>query len=218
MAAPPQELLDLLQATDAVTKEEAWSRFVVRFSPLLLHTARAVAHEHDRTMDTYAHLLEQLRQDDSRRLRRFVEEPGARFTTWLVIVARRLCIDFFRQRYGRLQTPTSAGVADRAVRRRLIDLVAEPIDDIAPIPDPGVRPDEEVGRRDLASILQSCLADLPPAHRLLLTMRFEDDIPVREIARILRYPSPFHVYRTLNTLLADLRQALRRRGVRDAQP
>ena len=49
-------------------------------------------------------------------------------------------------------------------------------------------------------------------------MRFEDDLPVREIAKILRYPTPFHVYRTLNALLADLRRALRQRGVRDAEP
>jgi hypothetical protein len=49
-------------------------------------------------------------------------------------------------------------------------------------------------------------------------MRFEHDLPVREIARLLRYPTPFHVYRTLNALLAELRLALRGRGVRDTEP
>ena len=102
MAAAPQELLDLLQATDAAATEDAWSRFVTRFSPLLLHTARSVAHEHDRAMDAYTHLLEQLRQEGGRRLRQYVEDPRAQFTTWLVIVAQRVCIDFLPQRYGRM--------------------------------------------------------------------------------------------------------------------
>jgi RNA polymerase sigma factor (sigma-70 family) len=218
MAGAPQELLDLLQATDAATRDAAWSRFVIRFSPLLLHTARAVAHERDRAMDAYAHLLEHLHQDDCRRLRQYAEDPSAQFTTWLVIVARRLCVDFLRQRYGRLESGASAGTSDRAVRRRLADLVADELDDATPIRDPGVEPDEAAARSDLDSILQRCLAEVPPAHRLLLSMRFEDDLPVREIARILRYPTPFHVYRTLNAVLAELRRALRRRGVHDAQP
>ena len=218
MAAAPQELLDLLQATDAAATEDAWSRFVTRFSPLLLHTARSVAHEHDRAMDAYTHLLEQLHQDGGRRLGQYVEDPRAQFTTWLVIVARRVCIDFLRQRYGRMHVVASPGAADQAVRRRLVDLLAEQIDDADPLPDPAMRADEELARRDLASTLEACLANLPPAHRLLLAMRFEDDLPVREIAKILRYPTPFHVYRTLNALLADLRRALRQRGVRDAEP
>ena len=79
-----------------------------------------------------------------------------------------------------------------------------------------MRADEVLGRRDLASALETCLARLPPAHRSLLAMRFEDDLAVRN--RQLHYPTPFHVSRTLDALLADLRQSLRRRGVRDAEP
>jgi len=218
MAAAPQELLDLLQATDAVAREAAWSRFVTRFTPLLLHTARSVAHEHDRAMDAYANALEQLHHDDARRLRHYVEDPRAQFTTWLVIVTRRLCVDFLRHRYGRLPGVASIGSGEQAVRRRLVDLVGEQIDDADPIPDPAIGPDEELGRRDLTATLETCLAALPPAQRLLLAMRFEDDLPVREIAAILHYPTPFHVYRELNSILAELSRALRERGVRDAQP
>jgi RNA polymerase sigma factor (sigma-70 family) len=169
-------------------------------------------------MDAYAHLLEQLDQDHYRRLRQYAEDPRAQFTTWLVVVSRRLCIDFLRHRYGRLGQAASAGAVDQTVRRRLAELVAERIDDAEPIPDPALGPDEELRRRDLAIALQDCLANLPPAQRLLLAMRFEHDLPVREIARLLRYPTPFHVYRTLNALLAELRLALRGRGVRDTEP
>jgi len=40
----------------------------------------------------------------------------------------------------------------------------------------------------------------------------------REIAKRLGYPTPFHVYRTLNLVLGDLRRSLAARGVADAEP
>ena len=217
MAPAPPELQDLLQAGDPTARDEAWSRFVARFSPLLLHTARTVAREQDRTMDAYAHLLEQLREDDNRRLRQYLEGAGAQFTTWLVVVARRLCVDFLRQRYGRAPTAPSK-TADHATRRRLEDLIAVEIGEVRALAEPRAGPDESLRRRDLHLALQAALAHLPPAHRLLLSLRFEDDMPVREISKLLRYPTPFHVYRTLNAVLAELRQALTTRGVADAEP
>jgi RNA polymerase sigma factor (sigma-70 family) len=217
MPSAPPELQDVLQASGAAARDEAWSRFVARFSPLLLHTARTVAREHDRAMDAYTHLLEQLRQDDNRRLKQYLEDAGAQFTTWLVIVARRLCIDFLRQRYGRAPA-TASKLADHAMRRRLEDLVAVDIGAMMGLSEPGADPDEKLRRHDLDSALRSCLAQLTPAHRLLLTLRFEDDLPVREIAKLLRYPTPFHVYRTLNLLLAELRRSLATHGVTRAGP
>ena len=217
MPAAPPELQDLLQASGAAARDAAWSRFVARFSPLLLHTARAVARDHDRAMDAYTHLLEQLPQDDNRRLKQYLEDAGAQFTTWLVIVARRLCIDFLRQRYGRAP-PTPSRMEDHAMRRRLEDLVGVEIGELTGLTEPGAGPDEKLRRRDLDSALRTCLAQLSPAHRLLLTLRFEDDLPVREIAKLLRYPTPFHVYRTLNSLLAELRRSLAVHGVTQAEP
>jgi RNA polymerase sigma factor (sigma-70 family) len=216
VSAAPRELQDLLEASGAA-REEAWTRFVARFSPLLLHTARTVAREQDRAMDAYAHLLEQLRQDDGRRLKQYLEDSGAQFTTWLVIVARRLCIDFLRQRYGRAPT-TASGIADHATRRRLEDLVGVEIGDMATLAEPGAGPEEQLRRRDLDVALQTCLAQLAPSHRLLLAMRFQDGLSVREIAKLLRYPTPFHVYRTLNSLIAKLRRSLVARGVSEAEP
>lgn len=217
MPAAPPELQDLLQASGAADRDEAWSRFVARFSPLLLHTARTVAREHDRAMDAYTHLLEQLRQEDNRRLKQYLDDSNAQFTTWLVIVARRLCIDFLRQRYGRAPSSPSR-TADHAMRRRLEDLIAVEIGEMGALTEPRADPDEELRRRDLDFALRTCLAQLTPAHRLLLRLRFEDDIPVREIAKLLRYPTPFHVYRTLNTLLAELRRRLAAAGVAGAEP
>jgi RNA polymerase sigma factor (sigma-70 family) len=216
VTAAPRELRDLLEAS-GVAKDYAWARFVARFSPLLLHTARTVAREQDRAMDAYAHLLEQLRQDDGRRLRQYLDDSGAQFTTWLVIVARRLCIDFLRQRYGRAPTAV-ARMADHAMRRRLEDLVAIEIGEMTTLAEPTAGPEEKLRRQDLDLTLRTCLAKLSPAHRLLLALRFQDGLSVREIATLLRYPTPFHVYRTLNTLLAELRRCLGALGVSDSEP
>lgn len=212
----PPELAALLAARAAPEREEAWAGFVGRFSPLLLHVARSVARERDVAMDAYAHLLEVLRADDGRRLAQYTTDGGAQFSTWLVVVARRLCVDHLRQRYGRLRGESPADEAARAMRRRLVDLVAVELDGALPLPDPAPGADDALARRQQLAALQAALAELAPRERLLLALRFEDDRPAREIAAMLGYPTPFHVYRAVNALLARLRVALARRGVEGA--
>lgn len=207
MGVAPRELQDLLQATDPAGRDAAWQRFVDRFSPLLLHTARSVVRDYDQAMDAYAHVLEQLHADEGRRLRQYGEDPRTQFTTWLVVVARRLCFDHVRHRYGRRHDDG---------RRRLADLVAEELDGSTTPPDPGDLPDTALARRDREAALATALAQLPASDRLLLAMRFEDDRPAREIAALLGYPTPFHVYRAVNALLEALRRSLIQRGVADA--
>src|SRR5262249_41817793 len=97
----PAELSQLLAAAEPQGAEGAWGEFVHAHSRLLLHVARSMAKDHDDAMDRFAYLLEQLRRDDCRRLRGFVADGRSKFTTWLVVVARRLCLDYDRRRYGR---------------------------------------------------------------------------------------------------------------------
>lgn len=54
-------------------------------------------------MDRYAHVLDKLQVDDFRRLRTFVADGRGKFTTWLTVVVRRICLDHHRQRYGRVR-------------------------------------------------------------------------------------------------------------------
>jgi DNA-directed RNA polymerase specialized sigma24 family protein len=70
----------------------------------------------------------------------------------------------------------------------------------------------------LAIGLEEALAAVSAPDRLLLRLRFEDDLTAQEIARLLQFPSPFHVYRRLNGVLASLRVALKRRGIESAMP
>lgn len=217
----PAELANLLSATDPADREVAWAAVVARHTRLLLHVARAVVGADDAAMDAYTYLLERLRDSDLRRLRSFSTEGRGSFTTWLVVVARRLCVDFRRQRYGRatraLRDPES-GAAERQARRRLVDLAARAIDLNTLVDRAEPDPERAVREFELYEALRESIRALPPHDRLLLKLRFEDDLAASEIATLLRYPTPFHVYRQLNRLLDDLRVQLRRRGVTSALP
>ena len=169
-------------------------------------------------MDGYAFVLEALREDCCRRLRAYIPDGRTRFTTWLVVVTRRLLLDHVRRRYGRPRSDDDARRAEHAARRRLEDLVAAEVDpDLLTAPAAN-SPDTEVRRRELAAALRRTLDELSPADRLLLALRFEDGRPVREIARIVGFSTVFHVYRRLDAVLGALRGALARRGVSDPEP
>ena len=206
----PAELSNLLAATHQPEREAAWAAFTNLHSRLLLHVARSVGRDYDAAMDAFAYLLEQLSADDYRRLRAYAADGRSKFTTWLVVVARRLCLDHHRRRYGRLRGEHAE--AKRQTRKRLSDLVAEdlgPTHSIASDP----APDATLEQRELLAALEAAIASLTPPDRLLLSLRYEDDLSAREISRMMRFPTPFHVYRRINQALAQVRTALARRGI-----
>ena len=169
-------------------------------------------------MDGYAHVLESLREDNGRRLRAYTPAPGARFTTWLVVVVRRLLHDHYRRRYGRPRSSDEAHRAEHAIRRRLEDLVAAEIDPELLTTASGTGPDIAVRQRELVDALRQALDELDPLDRLLLALRFEDERPVKEIAATLQLPTVFHVYRRQAAALTALRRSLARRGVEEPDP
>jgi RNA polymerase sigma factor (sigma-70 family) len=214
----PAELAHVLDASDARARDLAWSAFVNAYSRLLLHVARQVGRDYDMAMDAYAHILEQLRGDDCHRLRRFAADGRSKFTTWLVVVARRLCLDYLRQRYGRARRNGGDSGGGRAVRRCLEDSLSERVD-LATVPDVGaLGPEGELIAVEESKALAAALAGLNPRDRLLLTLRFEDDLSAREIGALLAYPTPFHVYRRISTLLASLRAGLAPRRHQESEP
>lgn len=212
-ASLPPELARLLAAADEAAREPAWDAFVSAYTRLLLHTARSIGRDYDAAMDAYAHVLESLRQDDFRRLRAYTPMPGSKFTTWLVMVARRLCVDHVRRRYGQPHAEGAASEQVRLVRTRLADLLAEDIDPDQLSEPANAGPDAELRSRELEQALASSVAELEPRDRLLLTLRFDDGRSAREIAAIMRVPTQFHVYRRLTAVLEALKASLRRRGI-----
>ena len=211
----PHSLARLLAARSPADADTAWHVFVAEHSRVILHVCRSVWDAHDDAMDAYTLVLDHLRADDHRRLREFARDPRCRVTTWLVVVTRRVCLDLYRQRYGR---PGTEGDREpRRTRRRLQDLVAEELD-LHELSADGDETDGPLRHSELHDALQRALADLAPRDLLMLKLRFADDLAAQEIARLLGFPSPFHVYRRLNALFAELRSGLQRRGVESAAP
>lgn len=218
----PCELSTLLTAVDGEERDGAWATFTNRYSRLLLHTVRGCSSHHDDAMDRYAFVLEKLRDDDCRRLRRYVADGRSEFTTWLVVVSRRLCEDFRRGKYGRVQ-PSKAQNSDlqkhqQAVRKRLADYIAEELDPLRTSSPSAVDPERELREAELYSALNEALGQLEARDRLLFKLRFEHDLSAKEIARLMAFPSAFHVYRRLKSRLETLRKILLNMGVVDPTP
>jgi RNA polymerase sigma factor (sigma-70 family) len=217
--ALPRVLAGILDEHDQSRREEAWADFVASYSKLILYVARRFGGDHDAAMDRYTAVLERLRADDFRRLRTYVADGRSEFSTWLVVVAQRICLDDRRHRYGRLRRPIGDSPEhdeEQAARRRLVDLVGSEVD-LSSIGDNGAGSAEDTVRlADLYHSLQGALGLLEPQDRLLIKLRFEDGLPMPEIARSLKFRTRFHAYRRLTQVLGDLRHALEDSGVRDA--
>ena len=193
-------------------REGAWDRFVASCTPLLLRVARATAYDHDAAMDAYAFVLGQLREDDFRRLRSYQATTSCSFETWLAVVTRRLCLDHYRSRYGRPRSDNPQAKEALCERRRLADLVAVAVEpELATAsPDPAAALEQS----EILNALEAALSELEPRDKLLLRYRFDDDLPAREIARLMRLPSVFHVYRRVTALLSACRSTLLKKGFR----
>lgn len=216
---PPRELTRLLTLGDDSHRSAAWEAFLERYNPLVLSVARSLGGDRDAIMDRYAFVLEHLRKDDFARLRAYRPEARCKFSTWFVVVIRRLCLDQRRRRYGQLKQNASESQRELLqTRRRLVDLVSERID-LGTIPGQTFGdPDLALRSRELNTALAIAIAELPTSDRLLLRLRFGNDLTGKEIADILRLPSPFHVYRRIDKALGQLRASLVREGIVEPRP
>ena len=221
----PPELATLLHSCDPVAREQAWGALVLRYQGLLLHAARALGGDRDAVMDRYAFVLEHLRYDGFRRLRSYDANRRTRFSTWLTVVASRLCLDEHRRRYGRFRPggDDEAEVEARRERRKtLAQLLSDSSDPDEIVDTAAPDPEGALLERERHEALESVIATLAPEDRLLVRLRFQDGWSVPRIAAAMGFPSPFHAYRRLDRVLADLRQRLEQRGfegsVPDARP
>jgi RNA polymerase sigma factor (sigma-70 family) len=209
------QLNQLLGASDANIREAAWEDLIARHTRLLLAVARSFGGGQDEAMERYSYILEKLRDADFHRLRAFDPAIGASFSTWLSVAARRLCLDYHRARYGRPRRRQEAGhsAALQALRRCLADSIVGDVDaDV--LPDSGhVSVDAQTVIAERDTILRAELAQLTPRERLLLALRFHDELSASRIAKILGYSTPFNVYRQLNALLRRLRASLEAHGI-----
>lgn len=210
----PQCLTRLFEASDPSEERNAWAGFTRQYSRLLLGAChRASGHGYDQMMDRYAYVLEQLEANDYRRLRAYTPDGRTRFSTWLVVVARRLCFDYHRKRYGRTRARADGeSVVIDPMRRHLADLVATEMDH-SRLPDrSGLDPEAALVASEIGEALGRALAKLSAEDRLLLAFSFEHRASSRDLGDVMGFPSRFHAYRRLRQVLLGLRRTLEEEG------
>jgi RNA polymerase sigma factor (sigma-70 family) len=104
------------------------------------------------------------------------------------------------------------------MRGRLVDLISDDAELTELVDTSGGGPEERLRALQLDGALKSAIAALGPDDRLLLRLRFQDELPAPQIARIMSCRSQFDVYRRLRRVLNTLRTVLTRNGVSDPAP
>ncbi|MEK7402893.1 MAG: hypothetical protein AABZ80_11130, partial [Gemmatimonadota bacterium] len=113
-------------------------------------------------MDAYAFILGQLRDGNCKRLLAYTATEGCTFETWLAVVARRLCLDHHRHKYGRPRGDDARSLEAQRERRRLVDLVAVKLDVLPEIASSDPAPDAALRNAEILESLRLVLNDLPP--------------------------------------------------------
>ena len=200
----PGELRHLLEVAGSPAEPQAWTAFLDSYSRLVLYVARQIPRDYDVVMDRYAFVVDRLSEQNYRRLRAFAADGRGKFTTWLVVVVRRLCLDHDRLKHGRAPAP---GAPQSAPPRRLLEIVVDP--EAMDRFDAGGRPaDEALEHAQTLARLREGIANLDPGDQLLLSLRYADDRSAIEIAALMSLPTAFHVYRRLRRIHAMLRSEL----------
>jgi RNA polymerase sigma-70 factor (ECF subfamily) len=102
-------------------------------------------------------------------------DPNRSFGAWIARIAANLCIDHYRRR--RLHLVSLDAPLDQEPGERSRDL-----------PDAAPLPDELVSRAESASRMDSLVQGLPPRYRIVILLRYKEDLAYEEIAEVLRLP------------------------------
>jgi RNA polymerase sigma-70 factor, ECF subfamily len=153
------------------------ARYQNRVYRYLLRLVRRPAEAEDLFQQTWLRVAEKIRSYD----------PARNFDAWLFTVARNLAFDHLR----RIQPDSLDEPADQDSRdnTRLSRLVSA---------DPG--PHDQLMARERASHLARALETLPAIYREVLSLRFEEEMKIEEIAVVLAAP--------LSTVKSRLRRGL----------
>src|SRR3984893_3441393 len=153
MAEPSAALVQRAQAGDREALSalvQSQQTYVYSIAMSLMHNPADAA---DMTQEAFVRLLRSLG----------TYRAETKFTTWLYRLVTNICLDGLRRR-GRpvdsLNEPasTQSGEDAQSAGERLADT------------DRWTQPEEEVQLRESADEVRAALAELPPAHRLALTL------------------------------------------------
>jgi RNA polymerase sigma-70 factor (ECF subfamily) len=130
------------------------------------------------------------------RVRRY--DPSRPFHPWLLAVAHNLALDHLRRR-----RPESLDEADGPGPLARHPAPSGPLDPLV-----------ELAARERRERLEAALADLAPPDREAIALRFQEDLPLLEMARVLGVPVPTAKAR-LYRALGRVRQRLLAEGPRE---
>jgi RNA polymerase sigma-70 factor, ECF subfamily len=156
------------------------SRYQHRLYRYLLRLVREPATADDLFQQTWLRVMERIGRYDARR----------NFESWLFSVAHNLAVDFWRARRGD-SLDSTADVNDQH---------GNPAPPGERLPAAGPDALEQLLDFERGAMLAACMNDLPAIHREVLTLRFEEDMKLEEIAEVAGIP--------LSTVKSRLRRAL----------
>jgi RNA polymerase sigma-70 factor (ECF subfamily) len=170
------------------------ARYQNRVYRYLLRLVRQPADAEDLFQQTWLRVAERIRTFDSSR----------NFDAWLFTIARNLAFDHLRRRRpSSLDQPVSDGSPDDTMASRLMS------------GDPG--PFDLLLARELARHLDVALEKLPLSYREVLSLRFEEEMKLEEIAIVLGAPLST-VKSRLSRSLEQLREMLEQENPGEAWP
>jgi RNA polymerase sigma factor (sigma-70 family) len=93
-----------------------------------------------------------------------------------------------------------------------LDELASPDDESAPLQpeDPRPGPDQLAAQSASRDAVNEALLKLPPRQRLLLRLRYQQELTLEEVARLVGLPDPYRVHREVQAAIAELARHLPR--------
>ncbi len=164
-------------------------RYQHRLYRYLLRMVSQPSTAEDLFQQTWLRVMERIRHYD----------PQRSFEGWLFAVAHNLAIDYLRRRRPEsLDGPVFSGNAESVQARSA---------------DPGTL--DRILSRERADWIVEAVADLPASFREVITLRFEEEMKIEEIAAVLKLPTGT-VKTRLHRALKALRQSLgKKSGIRE---
>jgi len=166
---------------------ERCQRRLVRY---LLYLTGRRDYAEDLAQETWIRVLQRGNQYNGRQ----------RFDPWLFAIARNLAIDYLRKKQNTVQTA----------------FLPDDHDEILLVPSSGPSPFEAAARSEDAIRLAGQLQILSPLYREALLLRFQEDLPLAEIAQVLGAPVTTvtsRIYRGLAALRSAFEEGDDSRGV-----
>ena len=162
MSNPAEDAVARFRSGDRAALGSILPVYQFRLYRFLLRMVRDPATAEDLFQQTWVRVMEKISSYDTRH----------RFDAWLFSVARNLAIDHLRRKPGfSLDAAEEDGQA--------------PIDRLE---GSGADPLEQVLEFERGTILAAAMEELPAIHREVLTLRFEEDMKLDEIAIVAGIP------------------------------